>query len=135
MPVPLSKHMNLSIDVAIHLQGSGLSKAVINRELVDLLLAIEATASVQKACEQLNLTTRSAQRTLKRFAEGSGLQLLEYHGWQGTNLTDEGRQCIALYVAARGCVEQIVRESAFPRPLPPLMNYPAPSDWEHREIH
>ena len=136
MSVALSDQMSMHVDVAISLKkGSGTElPAVIDRELVDLLLAIDSTGSVSEACEQLCCSTRHAQRTLKRFSDGSGLRLLKHHGSKGTALADEANQCIALYVALRQCTEQLLRDNPMPRALPPLSNYPTEHDWDHRSL-
>lgn len=136
MPIKLSDQMSLAVDVAIFLKKkSGMQEeASIDRKLVDLLLAIDDTQSVAKACERLNYSTRYAQRMMKHFFDGSGIVLLEHHGSQGTKLTEEARQCIALYVALLGCIEQIARTNRFPRALPPLSQYPTQLDWNHRDL-
>ncbi len=137
MPISLSERMQLSVDVSILLKkqgGSTAPQAKIDRELVDLLIAIRDCGSVQEACNRLCVTPRNAQRMVKRFVDFSGIELLRHRGAQGTELTEEGQQCIDLYVAARYCVGQVVRESALPRPLPPLSNYPTKEDWNHRSV-
>ena len=137
MSITLSEQMQLSVDVSVLLKkrpGETLPHAEIDRELVDLLIAVRDTGSVQEACDQLCLSIRNAQRTMKRFVDRSGIELLRHRGAQGTELTEEGHQCIALYVAARYCVSQVVKEHMLPRPLPPLSNYPTTEDWNHRNI-
>lgn len=134
MSIALSDNMSLAVDVAVRLGKDCRQQAVIDRKLASLLLAIRDAGSMQQACDELFCSTRQAQRTLKRFADGSGIRLLEHHGARGVELTEEGRQCIDLYVAARGCVEQIVREHGFPRALPPLNQWPNEADWNHREL-
>lgn len=113
MSIALSDQTGMYVDVAISLKkGNGTEPpAVIDRELIDLLLAIDGAGSVSEACEQVNRSTRQAQRLLKRFSDGSGLRPLKHHGRKGTMLSDEARQCIALYVALRQCAEQLLRES------------------------
>lgn len=136
MTIQLSDQMGLAVDVAVLLRKKpgAQQDAVIDRKLIDLLLAIEDTRSVAKACERLNCSTRYAQRMFKHFTDASGLELLRHRGWQGTELTDEANQCIALYVAARGCSEQIVKTSGFPRALPALNQFPSEHDWNHRSL-
>lgn len=137
MPLALSEQMRLIVDVSILLkrkEGALNGYAIIDRNLVDLLIAIRDTGSVQSACDQLCCSTRNAQRLLKRFTENSGLEVLRHKGPHGTELTTEGQQCIDLYVAARTCVQQIVREGRLPRALPPLPHYPIPDDYDHRAM-
>ena len=134
MPIALSNQMSMSVDVAITLKrGSEMGlPAVIDWELVSLLIEIEDKGSVSEACARLNRSTRQAQRMLKRFTNGSGLILLKHHGQKGTSLSDEARQCIALYVASLQCTEQLLQKNPLPRPLPPLNGYPTEHDWDHR---
>lgn len=136
MAVKLSDQMSISVDVAILLRRNGTLEepASIDRKLVNLLLAIEDTHSVTKACDRLSYSTRYAQRMIKRFAECSGIELLRHRGQQGTELTEGARECIALYVAARSCSEQLIRTNDFPRALPPLADYPSPRDWNHKRV-
>ena len=136
MPIALSDQMSLALDVAILLRRNHdvAQDAVLDRKLIDLLLAIEDTNSVAKACERLCCSTRYAQRMIKRFSDASGLELLKHRGWQGTELTDEAHQCIALYVATRSCTEQIVMTNDFPRALPALNQFPNKHDWNHRDL-
>ena len=134
MSVPLFEYTSLSIDVAISLgRRPGLPEAVINRQLVDLLLAIEETASVGKSCERLHISVRSAQRLLKRFADGSGLRLTERRGCRGTAVTDEGVRCIALYAATLSCVSQLV--ATRPPSQPPRFseNLPRSADEDNKD--
>ena len=135
MTVQLSDQTRLSVDSSIHLRKGGwgaLPYATIDRELADLLLAIRDTGSVQAACERLCVSPRSAQRKMRRFVDRTGIELLRHHGTLGTELTREGRQCIDMYVAARRCARQIVRESMLPRPLPPLSDHPMPADRDRK---
>lgn len=136
MAVKLSEQMSLSVDVAILLRRNGTLEepTSIDRKLVDLLLAVEDTHSVTKACERLSYSTRYAQRMMKRFTERSGIELLKHRGQWGSELTDGARECIALYVAARSCSEQLIRTHDFSRALPPLTNYPSSKDWNHKRV-
>lgn len=136
MSISLSDQMSMAVDVAITLKkGNGMDMpAVIDRQLIDLLLEINDKGSVSEACGRINCSTRQAQRMLKRFSDGSGLKLLRHHGQKGTSLSEEARQCIALYVALRQCTEQLLRENSLPRSLPPLSGFPSKHDWEHRSL-
>lgn len=135
MSVALSEQMSLCVDVAITLKkGSGTAPpAILDRSMIDLLLAIDGAESITEACEMVSCSTRHAQRMMKRFTDGSGLTLVKHHGSKGTNLSDEARQCIALYVASRECTEQLLKKYPLPRPLPPLYGYPTSHDWDHRD--
>ena len=134
MSVPLFEHTSLSIDVAISLgKRSGLPEAVIDRQLVDLLLAIEETASVGKSCEHLHISVRSAQRLLKRFSDGSGLRLTERRGCRGTAITDEGVRCIALYAATLSCVSQLVATRPPSQPPRSSENLPQSADEDSKD--
>lgn len=101
-----------TVDVTIHVKkGSTVQPAAaIDRELVRFLCLVREAGSVQAACDRLHCSTRKAQRMLKRFTEATGLELLDYHGWQGTALTPAGEQCVVLYAAALKSVQRIVRE-------------------------
>lgn len=101
-----------SVDVTIHIKGMGKSQpeATIDRSLVEFLCHVRKTGSVQDACDAMHFSARKVQRMLKRFEEASGIELLSYHGWQGTELTAAGNRCIALYGEALQSVRQIVRE-------------------------
>lgn len=136
MSIALSEQMSLSVDVAITLKkGTGTAPpAVLDRPMIDLLLAIDDAESITEACEMVCCSTRHAQRMMKRFTDGSGLTLVKHHGSKGTSLTVEARQCIALYVASRQCTEQLLRKYPLPRPLPPLSGYPTEHDWDHRGL-
>ena len=136
MSVALSEQMSLSVDIGITLKkGSRTAPpAVLDRSMIDLLLAIDGTNSIAEACEMVCCSTRHAQRMMKRFTDGSGLTLVKHHGSKGTSLTDEARQCIALYVASRQCTEQLLKKHPLPRPLPPLSGYPTEYDWNHRDL-
>ena len=133
MSIALSEQMSLYVDVAITLKkGSGtVPPAVLDRSMIDLLLAIDSSESITEACEMVCCSTRHAQRMMKRFTEGSGLTLVKHHGFKGTSLSDEARQCIDLYVALRQCTEQLLKKHPLPRPLPPLSGYPTEHDWNH----
>ena len=135
MSVALSEQMSLCVDVAITLKkGNGTTPpAVLDRPMIDLLLAIDGAKSIAEACEMVCCSTRHAQRMLKRFTDGSGLTLVKHHGSKGTSLSDEARQCIALYAASRQCTEQLLKKYPLPRPLPPLNGYPTEHDWDHRD--
>lgn len=135
MSISLSEQMSFSIDVAISLRKEdGLPEAIINRQLVDFLLAIEKTASMKTSCDRMHISLRSAQRMLKKFTDGSGLRLIEHHACLGSVLTNEGKQCIALYVATLDCINQLLKEHALPRALPSLTGYPQGADWNHRNV-
>ena len=101
-----------TVDVTIHVKkgSAALPAAAIDRELVRFLCLVRETGSVQEACDCLHCSTRKAQRMLRRFTERTGLQLLSYHGWQGTELSAAGKQCIVLYAAALKSVQHIVHE-------------------------
>lgn len=104
-----------TIDVTIHIKKGSTAQptAAIDRELVRFLCLVRESGSVQAACDRLHCSTRKAQRMLRRFTEATGLELLHYHGWQGTELTPAGEQCIVLYAAALQSVQRIVREQGF----------------------
>lgn len=135
MQIALSSQMSMQVDVSITLkkEAGTMPAAVIDRELVNLLLEIDDRKSVSEACERINCSTRQAQRMLRRFTDGSGLKLLRHHGQKGASLSDEAEQCIALYAALLQCAEQLLRERPLPRPLPPLSGYPTEHDWDHRK--
>lgn len=113
MNEPAIDKMPLSIDISISLcKGrSTAANAVIDRSLVRLLLAVRETNSMQAACEKLCITPRQAQRTLKRFTDGSGIKPLVYHGQQGTSLSEQGIRCIEIYAEARRLAASLVRDS------------------------
>ena len=137
MPLALSEQMQLCVDASILLRkrnDAALPCAVIDRELVDLLIAIRDTGSVLEACGQLNMSARTGQRLVKRFVDRSGIEILQSKGCLGTELTEEGRQCIDLYVASQYCVRQVVKEHMLPRALPPLNHFPNEHDWNHRAL-
>jgi len=121
----LFERNNLNVDASILLKrgdGEASPAAVIDRELADLLCAIRDTGSVQEACRKLRISTRHAQRTVKRFSDVSGVRLLRHRGSLGTELTEGGRQCISMHEDARRRVEQAVREHELRIPslrLPP----------------
>ena len=137
MALALSDQMQLCVDASIKLKKRNdvtLGYAVIDRELVDLLIAIRDTGSVLDACKQQCISVRKGQRTMKRFVDCSGIELLQHRGAYGTGLTEEGQQCIDLYVAAQYCVRQMVKEHMLPRALPPLNQFPNEHDWNHRSL-
>ena len=137
MPLTLSEQMQLCVDASIQLRrrnDAALPCAVVDRELVELLMAIRDTGSVLEACKKLSMSARTGQRLVKRFVDRSGIEILQSKGCQGTELTDEGRQCIELYVASQYCVRQVVKEHMQPRALPPLDRFPNEHDWSHRAL-
>lgn len=101
-----------TVDVTIHVKKGSTAQpaAVIDRELVRFLCLVRDSGSVQRACERMHCSTRKVQRMLRRFTEATGMELLRYHGWQGTELTPAGKQCIVLYAAALQSVQRIVRD-------------------------
>lgn len=101
-----------TVDVTIHVKKGSTAQpaAAIDRELVRFLCLVREAGSVQEACDRLHCSTRKAQRMLRRFTECTGLELLSYHGWQGTELSPAGKQCIVLYAAALKSIQHIVRE-------------------------
>lgn len=110
------------VDVTIHIKGlnSAQPAAALDRRLVEFLCHVRDTGSVQAACERQHYSPRKAQRMLKRFSDESGLELLDYHGWHGTELTPAAVQCIALYVASLKSVQQIVEERGLPQNNTPV---------------
>ena len=120
----LYERNRLNVDVSILLRrvdSEASPVAVVDRELVDLLTAIRDTGSVQRACRKLRISTRHAQRIVKRFTDGSGIRLLRHRGSLGTELTEGGRQCIDMHAAARKRVEQVVRGCELPPLSPPSL--------------
>ena len=113
-----------TIDVTIHMKKGSTAQptTAIDRELVRFLCLVRESGSVQAACDRLHCSTRKAQRMLRRFTEATGLELLHYHGWQGTELTPAGEQCIVLYTAALQSIQRIVREQGFGTGRPIEMN-------------
>lgn len=120
MATTLTKRKCRLEDAAISIKKlpSAARPAVIDRLLVELLLAIDREGSVSLACRQLNCSTRHAQRMLKRFSEGSGIELLEHHGSKGTTLSDEARQCIAFYMAFCKHAEWLLGEYPIAQAIP-----------------
>lgn len=105
------------VDVTIHIKGlnSAQPEAALDRKLVEFLYHVRDTGSVQAASERMHYSPRKAQRMLKSFSDASGLELLDYHGRHGTELTPAAVQCIALYVASLKSVQRIVEERGLPQ--------------------
>ena len=85
-------------------------EALLDQELVEMLVAIDQMHSILKAAQRINCSIRHIQRTIRKFQEASGLILLEHHGPNGTLLTTEGKQCVGLFFSALEHTKQAVAD-------------------------
>lgn len=92
-------HTDFEVDVKLIIKNKHAEPhaAAMGRGIVSLCQLVDETGSLNKAAKEMGMAYSKAWSIIKHTEEAFGFQLLRRKGNQGSELTPEARQIVAIY--------------------------------------